>query len=279
METTTTAALDPPNGRPETPLDSLRQKRAVHDRRVVATYHASARRDFNPTHQTRYLNIGYWKNGIATLDEASQELAKLVGEQGNFSSQDCILDAGCGFGDAAIFWIRNFRPQRIVAIDINEAEVSTGRQRAAEADLDGVIEFRVASAVEMPFDDNSFTKVVAMEASHHFLTREDFFREAHRVLKHGGRLVATDALPLPGRKARFINPANAYPADVYASKLAKAGFTNVSIRSIRDNVFKPYSNFLLRQLGLFNVRGLMNVALHRFFSAQMDYIVVAADKN
>lgn len=258
--------------------ESYRQKREAHDRRVVATYQNSARQNFNPTDKTQYLNIGYWKEGALSLDEAAQAMARLVGESGQFSSEDRILDAGCGYGDAAIFWMKNFRPQRIIGIDINQAEVERAGQRAVEFNLDDRLEFRVASAVETPFEDASFDKVVSIEASHHFLTREDFFRESYRVLKNGGKLVTTDVVPLPGRKSPFLNPVNSYSADIYAKKLADAGFTNVKVTSIRDFVFKPYSNFLLRRLGRLDVVGLFNVLLHRFFSSRLNYILATADK-
>ena len=256
----------------------LRQRRALHERRVVQTYQSPARLDFNPTHTTLYLNIGYWAEGAQSLDEAAQAMARLVAEVGQFNSSDEILDAGCGYGDSDFFWATSIRPRSIVGIDINAEEVSKGVERAKDLNLATRIELRVASAVEMPFEDASFDKVASIEASHHFLTREDFLREAYRVMRPGGRLVTTDVLPLPGRSARFLNPVNSYSADVYITKLRDAGFTNITARSIRADVYKSYSNYLLRRLRLSNVKGLVNILAHRFMLSRLDYVLFTADK-
>jgi ubiquinone/menaquinone biosynthesis C-methylase UbiE len=265
---------------PGPPVSDQTQRRKSHERLIVQRYESTARQDFNPTENTRYLNIGYWKEGARNLDEAAQAMTKLVGDAGQFAPGDSILDVGCGFGDSALFWSDQFDVQHILGIDINASEIATAQKRAAERGLSDRIDFRVASAVEMPFDNDSFDKVVALEAAHHFLTREDFFREAYRVLRPTGRLVTADVIPLSGRASgAFYNPRNAYSKDVYVEKLIDKGFTNVHTVSIRDYVFKPYSNFIRGRLRFPNLKGALNVALHRFVSSRLDYILVTADKR
>ena len=269
-----------PQTPPRPPVADHTQRRKSHERLIVQRYESTARQDFNPTENTRYLNIGYWKEGARNLDEAAQAMTRLVGEAGQFAAGDSILDVGCGFGDSALFWTEQFDIQHILGIDINASEIATAQKRVEERGLSDRIEVRVASAVDMPFASDSFDKVVALEAAHHFLTREDFFREAYRVLRPAGRLVTADVIPLYGRTSRaFYNPQNAYSKDVYVEKLKAKGFTNIHAVSIRDYVFKPYSNFIRGRLRFPNLKGALNVALHRFVSSRLDYILVTADKS
>jgi ubiquinone/menaquinone biosynthesis C-methylase UbiE len=53
----------------------------------------------------------------------------------------------------------------------------------------------------MDVPDASVDRVVALECAFHFSTREEFFREAFRVLRRGGAIATADLLARPGRHA------------------------------------------------------------------------------
>ena len=88
-----------------------------------------------------------------------------------------------------------------------------------------------------------------------------------------------DLLQLEGvRFQPFFNPHNKYTRDVYEQKLYKAGYSQITLSSIRDDVFKPYSNFIGSRLRFWDLKGRFNVALHRLACAGMDYILAVAVK-
>lgn len=212
--------------------------------------------------ESRYVNLGYWRGKPATLDEASEALAALVGEAAGLCPGDVVLDAGCGFGDQDVFWARRFGPRRIVGINVAAGQVAQARRRVEELGLAGRVEIRIASATEIPFARASFDKVVALESALHFDSRADFFAEACRVLRSGGRLVTTDLLPRADRRGGLagwlpealaalfwgIPWTNLYPRRVYADRLRAAGFEDVVVTSIRDHVFAPFNRYLARRL-------------------------------
>lgn len=214
------------------------------------------------TEETRFSNLGYWRDNPTTMDDACRALTRLVGQTARLNEQDRVLDVGFGFGDQDVFWMQEFAPREIVGFNLSYVQIEVARALVQQHQMQDRIDLRYGSATALPLDTGSIDKVIALESAMHFVTREDFFSEAYRVLRPGGMLVTADMLILAGALEKWqarlsdffmrtfwqIPDANVYPRSEYARRLEAAGFEQVRVVSIREYVFTPLCRYLTHRM-------------------------------
>ena len=117
-----------------------------------------------------------FKSEVATEDIRLRAVARTLGP----IEDRLILDLGCGKGRFASHLVAS--GARVVGLDLSTAMLGQARG------LDRV----KASARRLPFGDQTFDAVVAIEVLEHVGTIDGVLDEARRVLKPGGRLVIID---------------------------------------------------------------------------------------
>ena len=151
-----------------------------------------------------------------------------------------VLDVGCGLGDLTERFARELGAD-VKAIDTSQRMVELARARGIDA--------QVADAERLPFDDGEFDCVFAGWVLYHVPNLDQAIAECARVLRPGGRLVATTYFEsnmselweliegVPPRDALSFSHAN-------GAELLRRHFSSVEQRDISATVTFPDSTVM-----------------------------------
>ncbi|KAF7824579.1 cycloartenol-C-24-methyltransferase [Senna tora] len=95
-----------------------------------------------------------------------------------------VLDVGCGIG-GPLREISRFSMTSVTGLNNNEYQISRGKELNRIAGVDKTCDFVKADFMNMPFPDNSFDAVYAIEATCHAPDAYGCYKEIYRVLKPG----------------------------------------------------------------------------------------------
>jgi ubiquinone/menaquinone biosynthesis C-methylase UbiE len=118
-------------------------------------------------------------------------VGKLI-EMSPIQEEDLVLDIATGTGVIPFNLLKlNLTSNRIHGLDITLSMLKQARQRFSENGNSQSIDLVCASAMEMPYSDESFNIVISGLAAHHMDVKK-LITEAHRVLQRGGILTIAD---------------------------------------------------------------------------------------
>jgi SAM-dependent methyltransferase len=134
-----------------------------------------------------YLRLGPLQTRIDThkaYSECPDDVEREVTDAADLAPDDAVLDVGCGTG-SFLARLRDHRHRgRLCGVDASPAAVT------ATAGVPDV-EARLGYATALPFDVGEFDVVAARHMLYHVDDPLAAIREARRVLRPGGRFVAT----------------------------------------------------------------------------------------
>ena len=153
-----------------------------------------------------------------------------------------VLDLGCGSGWATRLFAEQAQEGSVIGVDIADEMITTAR--AASEDFRNV-EFRLASAERLPFDDRYFSHAFSMESLYYYEDMGRALREVHRVLEPGGQFVTVVDLYQenePSRQwiAELKVPVHFLNIPQYRALFEDAGFVNVHDKRLYDPTPVPF---------------------------------------
>ena len=121
--------------------------------------------------------------------EATQELAKQMELRAGLR----LLDVGSGLGGPARYFAAE-HGCRVTGIDLTEEFVRAAGNLTKRTKLDGLVEFRQGSALELPFERDTFDRAYMIHVGMNIADKAGIFREVRRVLKPAGLFTIFDIM-------------------------------------------------------------------------------------
>lgn len=153
-----------------------------------------------------------------------------------------VLDLGSGAGfDAFLAAKKVGKTGRVIGVDMTPEMLERARTNAKKGGFDNV-EFRSGEIEKLPIEDNAIDVIISNCVINLSPDKETVFKEAFRVLKSGGRLMASDlvlAKDLPKQIKESVEAyvgclAGAIKKDDYLEFIKQAGFQDIKVISEAD---------------------------------------------
>ena len=177
--------------------------------------------------------IGYTKQELETFSDANLGLGcgHPVG-LAHIQEGNVVVDLGSGAGlDCFLASRKVGKSGKVIGVDMTEAMIKKARANAKKYDITNV-EFRLGDIEALPIEDNSSDIVISNCVINLAPNKPQVFKEAYRVLKHGGKMVVSDVVLLKElneeqkRDSKLLCAcvSGALLKDVYIETLQKTGF-------------------------------------------------------
>jgi SAM-dependent methyltransferase len=195
-------------------------------------------------------NIGYSEDELKAVPEANLGLG--CGNPtvlGKINEGDVVLDLGSGAGiDCFLASKKVGKSGKVIGVDMTEEMIKKSKSIAKKYGYTN-IEFRLGDIENLPIDSNSVDVIISNCVINLAPDKRKIFKEAHRVLRKGGKMYVSDIVLLKELSKKQRNDkdllsgcvAGALLKQDYIEKIEQTGF-KVKILSEDKKISKTQYN-------------------------------------
>jgi ubiquinone/menaquinone biosynthesis C-methylase UbiE len=202
--------------------------------------------------------------------KATIELIELC----RISNGDYVLDVGCGVGTTSIRLARDLNC-RVMGVDISEKMIEWSEKRAGDEKVDDKTEFKVASALDLPFEDNTFDAVIVESVTAFLEDKKKAVDEYRRVVKEGGYIGLNECTWIEKPPKEPLDYFNSFAAlggegvldeEGWRSLLEEAGLHDISVHTRKVSALGEFRD----RVKLLGIRRILSAWWRLIFNSFMD---------
>ena len=140
-----------------------------------------------------------------------------------------MLDIGCGGGATLRRLLKRSNGSRVYGLDISEESVAKAKKENEKV-LDKQVFVQHGSAESLPYEDEKFDLVTAVETVYFWPNLPGCFAEVLRVLKPGGRFaIMVEVVSADSKWTNLVDGMKSYSPEQLQQMLEETGFTQMEI--------------------------------------------------
>jgi SAM-dependent methyltransferase len=178
-----------------------------------------------------YVGTTKHMGGLST----TQELIALC----HVSEDTYVLDVGCGVGATTCYLAKAYGCHA-VGVDLRESMIARSNERAEKEGVTDQVEFKVADAQDLPFEDGTFDVVLCESVATFIEDKQQVARELARVVKPGGYVGLNEEIwlkPAPPQLDAFVKRTWDIDPEIPTSDDWLGWLKNAGLKDIVMNIY------------------------------------------